>query len=151
MTRRHILGLFLCSIASIVFAQDKASVQDAIKRQNAALLEALKAGDAEAYAAIFDKDGLQMSPGGMPIIEGRDSILRQRRADFALIRVRDGEIETERLRLSGDLAYEIGRFRYELVGIEDGGVQEIKGRFLVIWRKQTDGRWLIEADVGLPD
>lgn len=49
----------------------------------------------------------------------------------------------------GELGYTIGR--YERRTTRDGEVNVATGWYLTVWRRQQDGRWLVEADIGSPD
>lgn len=48
---------------------------------------------------------------------------------------------------SGDLAWSLGPWTY---AVKKGGPVLVNGHFLSIWRKQADGRWKVEADIGVP-
>jgi ketosteroid isomerase-like protein len=44
---------------------------------------------------------------------------------------------------SGDLAYDSGDFRESLVKLSDGTTSEVQGNYLMIFKRQSDGTWLI--------
>ncbi|MCU0245868.1 MAG: DUF4440 domain-containing protein [Bryobacter sp.] len=48
---------------------------------------------------------------------------------------------------SGDLGYTLGRSEREVTG-PDGIAKKSQGSYVTIWRKQPDGRWLVEFDTG---
>jgi ketosteroid isomerase-like protein len=48
---------------------------------------------------------------------------------------------------SGGLAWSLGPWTY---AVKKGGPVLVNGHFLSIWRKQADGRWKVEADIGVP-
>ena len=51
---------------------------------------------------------------------------------------------------SGDLAYERGTNR---ITRQQGSATPVTstGRYLTVWRRQSDGRWLIQADMVVAD
>jgi ketosteroid isomerase-like protein len=48
---------------------------------------------------------------------------------------------------SGDLAYESGDYRETLVPAAGGPTQALQGDYLVVFKRQPDGRWLIAEHV----
>ena len=51
--------------------------------------------------------------------------------------------------LSGDLGYTVGRF--ESVSVDSMGVETRgQGLYVSIWRRQEDGSWKVEMDLGNP-
>ena len=49
---------------------------------------------------------------------------------------------------SGDLGYTIGT--YQMTASADEGVRTFKGSYLTVWRRDADGSWKVEADIGNP-
>jgi ketosteroid isomerase-like protein len=50
---------------------------------------------------------------------------------------------------AGDLGYTVGRFSTRVIG-PDGVEVERTGLYLSIWRRQADGSWKVEMDLGNP-
>jgi hypothetical protein len=48
---------------------------------------------------------------------------------------------------SGDLAWSLGPWTY---AAKKGAAVLVQGHFLSVWRKQSDGRWKVVADIGVP-
>jgi len=48
---------------------------------------------------------------------------------------------------SGDLGYTIGDYTTRRVNASGDEVVE-RGYYLTVWRRQADGRWKVEADIG---
>jgi ketosteroid isomerase-like protein len=48
---------------------------------------------------------------------------------------------------SGDLAYDSGDYRETLVPVKGGPDQHFQGDYLIVFRRQTDGKWLIVQQV----
>lgn len=49
---------------------------------------------------------------------------------------------------SGDLGYTIGT--YEMTASADGEPATFRGSYLTVWRRNADGAWKVEADIGNP-
>jgi ketosteroid isomerase-like protein len=47
---------------------------------------------------------------------------------------------------SKDLAYDIGTFELKL-NDETGKSMTIPGKYVVVWKKQKNGQWEVEADI----
>jgi ketosteroid isomerase-like protein len=50
--------------------------------------------------------------------------------------------------LGGDLGYTIGDYRVEATASPDSVLS--RGKYLTVWRRQPDGSWKVEADIGSP-
>lgn len=62
----------------------------------------------------------------------------------------DWRIEPNRIEQFGDTALEYGTYSFLMRQPNGKEVRDI-GKYLVVWRRQTDGRWLIHADVANTD
>ena len=49
---------------------------------------------------------------------------------------------------SGDLGYTIGT--YEMTASDEDGPVTHRGTYLTVWRRQPNGSWKVEADIGNP-
>ena len=137
----------VCFLAFFIGPDD--SLQKVIRAQNAKVIDALITGDAQAYADMFVDDGFVMTPG-TPTIRGQKNILNSRRDVLSKVKVLDARLDTISIEQKGAIAWEIGRFYYELKA-EKGEKRSISGKYLVIWEQQSNGSWKIRGDVGLPD
>jgi uncharacterized protein (TIGR02246 family) len=109
--------------------------------------DALKRGDADAYAANFADDSLSL-PGLGPIVRGRDSIRVAMLDSFRSVRFDEAETTPSDLRAFGDVAFEAGQYRF-VVTNGNGRPQVLTGRYLVIWRREQ-GAWRIAVDAAQP-
>jgi uncharacterized protein (TIGR02246 family) len=120
----------------------------AIARGNALWSEGWKKGDADMVAAIFAKDGVQLSLNGK-VIKGRQQILE--RQTIAMQSVDPGVIVTVTtvdVWLVGETAYETGKYKYEYSEKGKPGTDE--GRYVTMWKRQMDGSWKLYMDMGVP-
>jgi uncharacterized protein (TIGR02246 family) len=129
--------------------QNEGSV-DALQLSDRATIEAASAqwvetynrNDWKALAAFFTPEAIMMPPNGATVI-GRDAIAEWEGENETGFRI---AFKLENIEVSGDLAYVHGR-SCVFIPDEAGGYAVDPGKFLEVRRRQTDDRWLIEADI----
>ena len=104
---------------------------------------------AKGWASWFTEKGV-MLPSGEPITEGREAI----RASMARSLSYPGfSLTWQPLRAEvsqgGDLGYTVGRFEAAVVKNGERSVLQ-RGKYVTVWRRQQDGTWKVELDVGNP-
>lgn len=112
--------------------------------------EAAGAKDLDRYVSFCADDASLFWPG-VPMVTGRVAIREFMRGflsmpAFSLI------FETAKVEVSqaGDLAYSYGTNRVTLVDPTDSRMKD-RGKYLTVYRKQTDGTWKVVADIGNSD
>ena len=106
-------------------------------------LEAFNAGDASGVAAKYADDGRMLGPNvdilqGRPAIEAylKEFIQMNAKLSFSLVDLHD----------AGDTCVAVGK--YELAFEPPGmGPQKDSGKFVEVWKRQSDGSWLIADDI----
>jgi ketosteroid isomerase-like protein len=99
------------------------------------------ANEPEKFAAFF-ADGASMYAPGMPIVTGRDAILKtyaemQKTPGFAL----SFAPTKADVAASGDIGHTSGTYQLTM-----GGTTE-KGKYVTAWKKQSDGTWKVTDDI----
>ncbi len=101
---------------------------------HALLAAALNAGDADAFASVFEADATMINPPDGMVVHGRDAIRRSIEPIIAEAPTADikvvGKLE------SNGLALTHARWR----------VGEMSGYGTIVSRRQPDGSWLIVLD-----
>jgi uncharacterized protein (TIGR02246 family) len=128
---------------------DLETVRKAIDAGNAEWIEAFRSGDADRLAHIFDKSGCMLCSGGR-IARGPDDIRSVINPTMEAFGPTEMTIETEDIWVSGDIAYETGRYSYAFTPA-NGEPTTLSGRYVVRWKRQRDDTWKIDMDLGLPD
>jgi uncharacterized protein (TIGR02246 family) len=103
-------------------------------------------GDLERWMALWVNDGIRMPPSDFgPRQVGREQIRAAVQPIFASF---DSEmtIDVEEVQILGEQAYSHGAFELRLMPKEEGNTLEVKGNFLTVLAKQTDGSWKIAID-----
>jgi uncharacterized protein (TIGR02246 family) len=105
-------------------------------------VETYNQNDWEGLAALFTPDAIMMPPNGLAV-QGREAIAKWERANETGFRI---AFKLEAIEGRGDLAYVRGR---SCVFIPDGtgGYGVDVGKFLEVRKQQSNGEWLIKADI----
>jgi uncharacterized protein (TIGR02246 family) len=152
--RRSLTGMISVFVAlaapRVVAAQDPmAAVRQAIDAQNRAWAEATKAGDAAAIARIFADSGAEVSLRSGKTWKGRAAIQELFVQYYQNPHATDAVVQTDQVLLDGRTAVEYGHYTFTYPP-KDGQPQVDSGKYLVVWRRQSDGGWRILVDMGLP-
>lgn len=104
---------------------------------------------ATGWASFFAEQGAMISEG-VGEIRGRESILSRMEGAFGnpAFRLSWDPFRAE-VSKSGDLGYTVGRYESTL-GSGDDRVVMARGLYVSIWRRQADGSWKVEMDLGNP-
>jgi uncharacterized protein (TIGR02246 family) len=123
----------------------KGSDLKAIEVVREAHVAALNAGDAQAWAAQFTDDGVQMPPnapanvGKLKIASWSNAFLNQFRVHFALA--------VDEVRASGERAFETGSYAIDLTPEAGGQPMQDLGKYLTIYRRQAGNTWRMARDI----
>jgi uncharacterized protein (TIGR02246 family) len=130
--------------------QARAADEAAIRAASAAWSQAATAKDLDK-AVSFYADGAVILPEKAPAVRGTENI----RKNWAPVVTLPGpglSWQTSALEVarSGDLAYETGAYNFVTTD-KKGEATDYKGKYLVIWKKQSDGTWKVAVDTDNPD
>jgi len=128
---------------------DASAVRRAVDAGNAEWIEAFRAGDARRIAEIFDESGVMLRSLGS-YARGREEIREALGQTMARFGPTETTLQTDDLWVVVDVAYETGRYRYSFTP-PAGTPTALTGRYVVRWKRQTDGTWKIDMDLGLAD
>jgi ketosteroid isomerase-like protein len=126
-------------------AVDTAAAVDAVRAADAQWAKAAAAHDVEATIAYYADDAVVMPPNvAMALDKGAE---RKAWADIlapgAQISWTAGKIEAAK---SGDVVYDVGIYTVITKAKGKLGKQTTDGgKYLVVWKKQADGKWKAEA------
>jgi uncharacterized protein (TIGR02246 family) len=128
---------------------DVAAVRQAIDQGNAKLVDALQRGDSVGLSASYDNDAVTMM-SGMPAWRGKADIMTQGMALLKDVKFSDIKFNTTTVDVGGDFAIETGT--YEMTTAPKGGKPAAdKGKYVTVWKKQSDGTWKIYRDISNSD
>jgi ketosteroid isomerase-like protein len=113
----------------------------AIRAAEQRLAAAFESPDPRAWVDYYTDDAIFAGPGA-PTIEGRAALLEM----APLVVISSMEIVVESTIGSGDLAATTGRVTW-VNGVRGSGGAEVRRRFLMVWRREEDGRWRIAREL----
>ncbi len=139
--------------ASFVFPAARSGdvkLDRAIEKANSEWAAAMKTGDPATIAAPYTEASVFVGFDGS-CTKGRSEIEKMYRARFASRGpAASTKIESRKLVVDGDLAYESGYAEIGWKANNEGKVAASGGRFLTVWQRQADGDWKILTNVVLP-
>ncbi len=100
------------------------------------------AGDWEAYASFYTDD-VTMMPSNADLYTGRETLVEA----YAGLTFSEFSSKLDYADGCGDVAYGRGQASYTLSVADNPESVSASAKWVVIWRKQGDGRWLIELDI----
>ena len=100
--------------------------------------------DAESVAALHTADATVMPPN-QKISQGKKEIQNSINAEIQA-GGRDLKFQQLELVVSGNIAYEVGRYSV-VVEHEDQTAVNDNGKYIVIWERQPNGDWLMSEDI----
>jgi ketosteroid isomerase-like protein len=115
---------------------------EAIKLQNARFSQAYVEKDLETQMSIYADDAV-IGPPGRVFITGDG--LSQYWAQAPGTAVVSHRLIPDSIVVHGDLAYDWGR--YEGASGRVGAPSDFSGKYLVVWRRDTDGMWRMVQDM----
>jgi ketosteroid isomerase-like protein len=97
----------------------------------------------EAWVAAFSQDGAMIPPSG-PVMTGHEAIREAMATAFQTpgFTVRWDPVGGA-VASSGDLAYTFGDYQHAV-----DSMVVTQGRYVTVWRRQGDGKWVVIADIG---
>ena len=124
----------------------RAADEAAIREADAASIRAIAAKQIDATVSFYDEQASILMPNA-PIVTGRQDIRKAWEQMFAIpgfsLVPKTTRIEVAR---SGDLAYAQGTYQFTANDSQGKAVND-RGKFVVVWKKQTDGTWKAVADI----
>jgi uncharacterized protein (TIGR02246 family) len=128
---------------------DSASMQDDVAKVaqvRDAFAAAFNANDPAGVAALYASDGISQA-NEQPTAQGTDGITAAYKGLFDAYTVSGMTITPLKTEVSGNLAYDIGTFRFTGVPKAAGDTLKADGRYVVILRKDASGAWKAVADL----
>ena len=156
MKRVHVLWAFTVALLALSVAcqpapppappDTRAADEKAIRAAVAEWDKAAAAKDLEKTLSFYAPDAV-LFPPGMPMLASAE----KRREGWTQMMALPGfalsftttKVEVAR---SGDIAYETGTFEFT-ANDKKGKPSTEKGKYVVAWKKQADGKWKAAADI----
>jgi uncharacterized protein (TIGR02246 family) len=114
----------------------------ALRAAEQSLVESFEASDPTAWVDFYTDDAIFVATGG-EAVEGRAALLASARQMTPLSSARIVAQTTEG---DGDIAATLGRASW-VRGPAGSGGPTTRVRFLIVWRREADGRWRIAREM----
>jgi uncharacterized protein (TIGR02246 family) len=120
-----------------------ADVRKAIEEADAQQMAAFASKDIAGMTANYAPDAVILPQNG-PAVSGKENL----EASFKEMAnmMSDMKWSITKFDASGDIAYEVGTYT---ANIQMPGMPAMadKGKFVTVWKRQADGKWLIVVDI----
>lgn len=123
---------------------DMTQVRQAIAEGNAKFGEAVRKGDGAAIAALYTDDATLLPPDS-DMIRGREGIEAFWKGGLQM-GIKEAVLTSVDVYGAGDFAYEIGRFALKIQPEGQPAIEQ-KGKYVVVWKKTSDGAWKLHVDI----
>ena len=124
---------------------DVAAVKQAIEQANTKFSDALMRADSAGIVGNYAEDAIVMMPD-MPAWRGRSDIGASGMKLFSSTKFSDAKFHTENIDVAGDYAIETGTYEFTVTP-KGGKPVPDKGKYVTVWKKQSDGTWKIYRDI----
>ena len=153
-----ILGIVVFAGAGVLAQTKKAAApaggdDAAIAKIRTAYQNAIMGQDAAGLAKLYAADGTELPPNA-PAATGRAAIEKYHK-DFAQQFMIHGiTITSQKTHVAGDIAYDVGTYKQQLMPMKGGAVADDHGKYIVLMKKEG-GTWMIthaiyNSDLPLP-
>lgn len=114
-----------------------------IRELHSTWIRAVNSGDLTRLVTLMTDDAVFLTPGQAPL--GRDGFSNNFVVAHQQVRVRCSS-ELEEVVVVGELAYTRSRDTLSVTPRAGGEATQLAGYRITIYRRQTDGRWLLAHD-----
>ena len=111
-----------------------------------ARLKALAAGDVEAYLSVYTDDAVWMPPSPIEVVGKEAARLRIGQA-FETATLDPVIHSREQTVMSPDWIADRGQYSIMVTPKQGGESRQEVGSFLILWRRDVDGKWKIYFDI----
>jgi uncharacterized protein (TIGR02246 family) len=119
-------------------------VMQGVTKTNDQLAAALGRGDASGCAAVYTEDA-KLLPPNSPLVTGKQAIQAfwQGGIDMG---IKGATLQTVELEEHGDTVIEVGTYTLDIQP-EGADLMKDQGKYVVIFKRQTDGSWKLATDM----
>lgn len=139
------------AMPTVAAGHDPIMVQRIIDSAYARFSDALIRGDAAAASAMYANDAILL-PANNKVAKGRNAVDKTTAAMLRTAKVIAVTFKTTDLVVTGDFAIETGAYDMTVQGPPPKGtpVRDV-GKYVTIWKRQSDGSWKIFRDIANTD
>ena len=131
-------------------ASEPENVFEAIQAMNRRYIDAYSISNPAALAAVYHPFGSRLDGSGR-VSTGRAEIEESVNGFMSQVGSVKVILDTEKLWVAGEFAYEAGKWNYTYKRRNATQSQTVGGRYVTTWRRQSNGDWLMWADLSVPE
>ena len=141
----RIWGSSLLLVVLAACAHGPTPLAASVDAAQTAYATAMKSADAQAVAKLFAPDAVLVEASAAQTISGQAAVARFYEGLFKKAKVLDVIIQPDTLQQDGNIAMETTR---HIVTLQPAAGEPVARtlRHLTVWKEQSDGTWLIQAD-----
>ena len=144
-----VLALVLSACARSADAPfNEAAVGDSIRAAMSGYVNALRNNDPASVSGFWTPDAVYMNAGS-PTVVGRAGFDSMVRGTFATGRLTEVTANTDEILIDRATAVHRGTYS-ETFQPQRGPIVHLRGRYMIVWRRQPDGIWKIARGVEMP-
>ena len=145
-----IISLPFFSLKIVFAGAEDDSFRAAVEEIFATYSEMNMKKDVDGWMALWDEDGIKMSPN-IPSIHGKSAIRELKHKKSQSPDDMEMTIKVEDTQLAGDFGFAHGTYFVSITPQGGGAAKSMEGKYLTIFRKQADGAWKIYRDSVSPN
>jgi ketosteroid isomerase-like protein len=149
---RKIFALLLLLVFSFIFTNcnpgnlpGKNKIEETLRNADASIQNAITKKNIDTLMTFYAEDAYLL-PTAEPKVQGKDNIKKEW---LHIFEIPDFTNKSNLIKIEisddGSMAYTMGSYLATMQGEDGLSVQE-PGKWVTIWKKQADGRWLIVVD-----
>jgi uncharacterized protein (TIGR02246 family) len=146
MFRWIVVALGALATAACNGAQSGENTDRLIRASDEALQQAVAKGDLERIVSFYADDAVLL-PTAEPIVTGKSAIRSEWKHVLGIPGMQNvSALKHVDVSRSGDMAYSRGTYTSRMLGPKGEPLTE-PGKWVSIWKKQSDGQWRIVVDI----
>lgn len=145
--RKILMATLAVTLASCASTSNTttADVRTAIDRMNSRMVTAMNTARFDDLRDVYTPDAVVLAANAPPFA-GYPAI-RQFWGQVGTMKMRDVSLTTDQLEVHGDVAIETGSYKMTLTPPGAPGPVNDQGKYMVVWKRQSDGGWRIYRDM----
>ena len=121
--------------------------QQQIRKLVSTWIEASNQNDLDTVLTLMAEDAVFLRPG-QPPMRGRKAFAAASRAAAGQIGI-EGKADIQEIQIMGDHAYCWNFLTVTITPVKGGAPKHLAGHILSVFRKESDGRWVLLRDANL--
>lgn len=125
---------------------DLKTIEETLRKADASIENAVSKKNVDSLISFYAEDACLL-PTAEPIVKGKASIKKEWEHIFKIPDFNNKSTLTKiEISKDGEMAYTMGYYLSTMMG-EDGNPVQEPGKWVTIWKKQSNGEWLIIVDM----